>query len=81
MCVAAETYEGAFGRWSVTSEDVAEVYGYRAGISVAAAGVCVRAWNYTVSTNMAGTPEHFLDMLVPMHRIAVARNKYSHHDV
>lgn len=36
---AGETYEGQFGRWSVTSEDVAEVYGYRAGLTIAAAGM------------------------------------------
>lgn len=36
---AGETYEGQFGRWSVTSEDVSEVYGYRAGLTIAAAGM------------------------------------------
>lgn len=39
MCpvVLAETvYQGMFGNWSVDELDIKEVYGYRAGISVAA---------------------------------------------
>ena len=33
-------YKGAFGEWSVDESDVKEVLGYRAGLSVAAAGEC-----------------------------------------
>lgn len=34
----SEVYKGAFGDWSVDENDVKEVVGYRAGLSVAALG-------------------------------------------
>ena len=34
-----EVYRGVYGEWEVEDSDVKEVLGYRAGISVAAAGV------------------------------------------
>jgi hypothetical protein len=36
LCPAETVYPGMFGDWSVDDTDIAEVYGYRVGISVAA---------------------------------------------
>lgn len=39
-CAASngEVYQGRFGPWRIEQQDVVEVWGYRAGLSVAALG-------------------------------------------
>ena len=39
----AVVYEGMYGPWSVDDTDIAEVYGYRIGISVSAVGLLMGA--------------------------------------
>jgi uncharacterized integral membrane protein len=36
-------YQGSYGPWSIEQEDLEQVYGYRAGLSVAALGELRRA--------------------------------------
>ena len=42
-CCAGAVYQGMFGEWTVEPEDELEVFVYRAGISVAAAGLIASA--------------------------------------
>jgi len=38
LCAGSEVFKGMYGDWRIEESDVREVWGYRAGLSVAAAG-------------------------------------------
>ena len=52
LCCAGAVYQGMFGEWSVEPEDELEVFIYRAGISVAAAGLLTAAMLCCVSSQV-----------------------------
>lgn len=53
LCAGDEVFKGMYGDWRIEESDVREVWGYRAGLSVAAAGarvffLCLTTTSYRI---------------------------------